>query len=200
MAFVLGAAFFAVAAYFGVLLASTIRTAGPFEDGPKPSEPPVLWLMVGFGVVGGLVTLHATSPAQLVLLAILCVVLAAVWCTDVRYGIVPDVFTLTPLAGLLLYALITRQWVIFVSALIPFIPFAIAAAMSGGRGMGWGDVKLAALGGAILGAQTATFAFAVSCLAAVLIAHLRGQRGAPIAFAPYLVAAIAVAMPLGTLI
>lgn len=200
MEFVLGATFFALAGFIGVRLASLIQIEEPFEDGPRPSEPPVVWLIAGCAVVGAIVTGHAASSSQVVLLGILCSVLTAVWCTDVRYGIVPDVFTLVPLAVILLYALFTKQWIIIVSAIIPFIPFAIAAALSRGRGMGWGDVKLVALGGAVLGAQTAVFAFALSCLVAVLIAYVRGQKSAPIAFAPYLVAAIASAMPLGTLI
>lgn len=197
MAFVLGAAFFAAAAYAGILLASLLRFER-FEDGPAPAQPPVLWLIGAAALIGGFVTLRA--PGDLVLLAALCGILAAICCTDIRYGIVPDVFTLLPLTALLAYAVVTRQWQIPISAAVPFIPFAIVAAISHGRGIGWGDVKLAALGGAVLGAPSATIAFTLSCFAAVAIAHLRGRRADPIAFAPYLAGAIAAALPLGTLV
>jgi prepilin signal peptidase PulO-like enzyme (type II secretory pathway) len=64
--------------------------------------------------------------------------------------------------------------------------------------MGWGDVKLAALGGAVLGGETALLAFAVGAVVAVLVAYRRGRQRQVIAFAPYLAAAIAVALPLAS--
>jgi prepilin signal peptidase PulO-like enzyme (type II secretory pathway) len=63
--------------------------------------------------------------------------------------------------------------------------------------MGWGDVKLAALGGAVLGAGAALIAFAAACLVAVGVAWARGRGAEPIAFAPYLVASIGAALLLG---
>lgn len=199
VAFALGAAFFAAAAYAGILAASLLRIES-LPDGPRPAQPPVLWIIAVSAIVGGFVTAHASSPGAIILLAGLCAILAAVCCTDMQYGIVPDVFTILPLTALLAYAVAARQWQIPVSAAVPFFPFAIVAAISRGKGIGWGDVKLAALGGAVLGAQTATVAFTLSCFAAVIVAHVRGRRGDPIAFAPYLAGAIAAAMPLGTVV
>jgi prepilin signal peptidase PulO-like enzyme (type II secretory pathway) len=66
--------------------------------------------------------------------------------------------------------------------------------------MGWGDVKLATLGGADLGLEASLVAFSLSCLAAAMYAYARGQKDVPIAFAPYLVAAIAIALPAATLL
>jgi prepilin signal peptidase PulO-like enzyme (type II secretory pathway) len=66
--------------------------------------------------------------------------------------------------------------------------------------LGWGDVKLAALGGAVLGAQVSVLVFAVASLAAVIVSRFRGvDKNEPIAFAPYLAAAIGVAIPIGSL-
>ena len=59
-------------------------------------------------------------------------------------------------------------------------------------------MKLAALGGAVLGAESATLALALACIVAALVAFARRQTRVPIAFAPYLAAAIAIAMPAGT--
>jgi prepilin signal peptidase PulO-like enzyme (type II secretory pathway) len=56
--------------------------------------------------------------------------------------------------------------------------------------MGWGDVKLAALGGALLGAQDATLAFLVAGGAAYVVAHRGKRAGKPIAFGPYLAVSI----------
>jgi prepilin signal peptidase PulO-like enzyme (type II secretory pathway) len=60
--------------------------------------------------------------------------------------------------------------------------------------MGWGDVKLVALGGAVLGIHAAVLAFAAACLIAVAVAALLKRRSEPIPFAPYLAVAIAVAL------
>ncbi len=195
MEIILGAIFFGLAGYVGVLLAGTLRYER-FEDGPAASEPPVPLILAGSAIVGSIVTAHAVTTLPIVILAIVICALAAVWCTDVRFGIVPDAFTLVPLGIILLLAFVQRRPGSFVSAALPLIPFAIAATVSKGRGMGWGDVKLAALGGAVLGAPIALVAFSVSCLAAVCYSFIRGRKGEPIAFAPFLAAAIGAAIPL----
>ena len=201
VAALLGAVFFAAAAYLGILLGSAVvGEAKPQADGPPPGRAPYAMMIAGSALIGAIVTAHASSPAQLVLIAIVCVALAAAWTADAACGIVPDVFTLGPLGLMLLVALWQHQWWMLISAAIPFLPFAAAAALSRGRGMGWGDVKLAALGSAVLGAQTATLALAVACLAAVVVSYLRGRARGPIAFAPYMAAAIAVAIPIGVVL
>ena len=60
--------------------------------------------------------------------------------------------------------------------------------------MGWGDVKLAALGGVALGWQPMIPFFAIACLVAAAIALFRRRKNEPIAFAPYLAGAIGVAL------
>ncbi len=197
MGIILGALFFGIAGFVGVLLAGTVK-AERFEDGPAPSQPPIPWILAGCAIVGALVAMHGDA-AQMAILALVVCALAAIWCTDVRFGIIPDAFTLGPLAIILFIALLRQQPWPFIYAAAAFVPFAITAAVSKGRGMGWGDVKLAALGGAILGAQLALIAFSGGCLAAVFYAFIRGRQTQPIAFGPYLACAIAVAIPLGAL-
>jgi prepilin signal peptidase PulO-like enzyme (type II secretory pathway) len=194
----LGALFFAAAGYLGALLGSTFaERITPFADGPPQENAPVLILIIACGALGAIITPHAAAQSQLLLIALVCVALVAIWVTDARRGIVPDAFTLGPLAIMLTVALWQHQWWLFVSAVVPFVPFAIAALLSRGRGMGWGDVKLVALGGAILGAQLSVLAFALACLAAVGINYARGRKHGAIAFAPYLASAIGIAIPLG---
>ncbi len=200
MAYILGAIFFAIAAYVGVQLAGLMRIEERFADGPPPAEPRIAVLLAAAALAGAALTAHATSPVQVVIAALLCVALTAIWCTDVRYGIVPDVFTLTPLAVVFLVASLRHEWIVFASAAVPFVAFAIAALISHGRGMGWGDVKLATLGGAVLGLEASLVAFSLSCLAAALWAYARGKRDIPIAFAPYLIVAIAATIPTTTVL
>ena len=66
--------------------------------------------------------------------------------------------------------------------------------LSKGRGLGWGDVKLVALGAAVLGLRTSVLAFSAACLLAVAIAVVRRRRHEPIAFAPYLAGSMTVAL------
>jgi prepilin signal peptidase PulO-like enzyme (type II secretory pathway) len=60
--------------------------------------------------------------------------------------------------------------------------------------MGWGDVKLAALGGIALGLQPIIPFLASACLVAAAVAFFRRRKHEPIAFAPYLAGAIGVAL------
>jgi prepilin signal peptidase PulO-like enzyme (type II secretory pathway) len=200
VATLLGAFFFAAAGVVGALLGITFAERLESLDGaPPPQRTPIPLLIAGCALVGALITAHTFSPAQLVVLAIVCVALVAIWIVDARRGIVPDAFTLGPLGIILLVAIWQHEWQFFISAAIPFVPFAIAAMLSKGRGMGWGDVKLVALGGAVLGAQWAIIAFAVACFAAVVMCYARGKQRGPIAFAPYLTAAIGAAIPMAVL-
>lgn len=200
IATLLGAFFFAAAGVVGALLGVTFADRTPrLPDGPPPQSAPVPLLVLGCAIIGALITVRAFSPAQLVVLAIVCLALVAIWIVDARRGIVPDVFTLGPLAIILLVAMWQHEWRYLAAAVIPFVPFAAGALMSKGRGMGWGDVKLVALGGAVLGVEWGLVACMAACLAAVGVCYLRGWHRGPIAFAPYLTAAIGAAIPLAVL-
>ena len=169
----------------------------PADDGPRSGRPPYAVLVGGSAVVGGLLLATGTTPLQLGTAAIVLFALVACWCSDTTCGIVPDVFTLAPLAALLLFAFAQREWGVAFSASIPFAPFAAAALFSRGYGMGWGDAKLAALAGAAIGAPLAVVSLCGACIAAAIGYRLARKRHRPIAFAPYIAAATAIALPLG---
>ncbi|HEY8297716.1 MAG TPA: prepilin peptidase [Candidatus Baltobacteraceae bacterium] len=189
------ALFFGTLGFVGTALAGKICARLPrLENAPPAGKAPVPWIVGGAALLGALVALHGAPPQQVFLLGIVTLALAGVWCADTEYGIVPDVFTLGPLAAILLVAILMHQWWIVLSAFVPFVPFALAAVLSKGHGMGWGDVKLVALGGALLGMQLSIVAFMAACVAAVVVARFARVRSGPIAFAPYLVAAIGVSL------
>jgi prepilin signal peptidase PulO-like enzyme (type II secretory pathway) len=192
---ILGAMFFGLASYVGILLAGTV-SAAPFDDGPPPAEPPVQWIIAGAALVGAFAADRTGTAQNIVIQAIVICALSAIWCTDVRYGLVPDAFTLVPLAIVLGIAVFQHNPWPIASAIIAFVPFAVLAFFSKGYGMGWGDVKLAALGGAVLGGETALVAFAAGAVVAVVYAYLRGRPKRVMAFAPYLAGAIGIALPL----
>lgn len=198
MLLVIGALWFGMAALAGVVLAELLPVTH-FPDGPPPKEPPVLWMIAGCAAIGAIETAHNVALPQMILLGVVIACLCALWCTDARSGIIPDVFTLGPLAAVLVVSVAQREWHLVVSAAVAFAPFALAAAITKGTGMGWGDVKVAALGGALLGWQTAIVVFALACAIAAATALLRGRRRIPIALGPYLAGAIIAGIPMGFL-
>lgn len=198
IAAILGAIFFAAAGYAGAVLGLTlVERIDPLDGAPESGHAPIVALVAACAIIGAIVTTHTVLQLQFLLIAVICAALVAIWVADVKRGIVPDALTLGPLALLALVAVWQHQWAFFISVAAPFIPFAIAATLSRGRGMGWGDVKLVALGGGVLGAQAAFLAFALACIVAVIVSFARGRRSGPIAFAPYLAAAIGLAIPIG---
>lgn len=193
----IGAIVFAAAAACGIAAANAMLSKlHRFDDAPPAVDFPPAALIIGAAVVGAAMGVRTPPLVLLIVTAVVIVGLVAAWSCDAKTGIIPDVFTLAPLALVVIFGLVQQQWMVLVSAAILFIPFALLAFISKGRGMGWGDAKLAALGGALLGVSTATVAFVLASFVAALAAWLKyRKRNAPIAMGPYLVAAIAAALP-----
>jgi len=183
-------ALLASAALAGVLAAGFLASREQrFDDGPPPRDLQPAWAL-GVMLVLGITLLfrHATTM-QFALVALAAVPLIAAWYVDAKTGIVPDWCTLLPLAVVAIIVWRTGHWVGLFSALIVFVPFAATALLSKGRGMGWGDVKLATFSASLIGMTAALPAFAVACLVATTVAYRRDRGATPIAFAPYLVLA-----------
>lgn len=203
-ALALGALFFGLAAYGGSLAGlSYAQRVAPVEDGPAARRAPLVAIVALAAALGGIEAwqayAHGFALPALPLEALVCAALAAVCVTDFRRGIVPDVFSLGALTVVLSVSAAQHQWWALLSAGAAAVPFALFAAFTRGRGLGWGDVKLAALGGAVLGAQLAIAAFALACFAAAAWSYARRKHREPVAFAPYLAAAIGAAIPMGIL-
>jgi prepilin signal peptidase PulO-like enzyme (type II secretory pathway) len=199
IAVLLWCAVFAGAGALGIFVARYV-CAGltPASDGPPPGMVSTRLLVVGNALLGALAALRGLPPTALAVVALVCAVLSAIWVADVTLGIIPDVFTLAPLGAVLLAAALTGHWEVLIAAVVPALPFAVLAWRSGGMGLGWGDVKLAALGGPLIGMQGALMAFALGCAVAVVVARMRGLGGKPVAFGPYLATAIALPLVLLT--
>lgn len=190
-----GAIIFGCAGFCGVVLPRVVWSKfPPLEDSPPAHAVHSAAVIAGAALFGIILALRATPVAQMGLSALICVPLAAAWYSDTLRGVIPDFFTLGPLGIVAAYVIITHSWWIALSAVVPFVPFAIAAACSKGRGMGWGDVKFVALGGAIVGMQASLLVFALACFAATAVSVIRDRGKSPVAFGPYLVAAVILAM------
>jgi leader peptidase (prepilin peptidase) / N-methyltransferase len=160
-------------------------------DAPPRGEAPMRYLMVAAALLGAVCTFRGASAENLAIVAVMVGVLTAIWCVDATNGIIPDALTIIPLAGLLIAGVLTGHAYVLLAAAVPALPFSFIAWRTKGLGLGWGDVKLAALGGALLGMQMAILAFALAALAAVVIARVQRRSTQAVAFGPYLVAAIA---------
>jgi prepilin signal peptidase PulO-like enzyme (type II secretory pathway) len=196
---ILGAAvFFGCIAFIAVHVSRGVCVGlTPLADGPAPGTPPSALLVAASALLGGLMLVRDASALQIAMAAIVVFALVACWCSDMHCGLVPDSFTLAPLAAVLLLAFVQRDWGIALSAFVPFALFAVAALLTRGYGMGWGDVKLVALSGAALGAPLALLTLAGACVAAFIGHRVAGPERGVIAFAPYIAAATAIALPLG---
>ena len=198
-----GALLFASAGIAGVIAASALcsRIEG-YEDGPQRGTPPVIALIAGAALIGAIAGAHAGPHADIGRLGLLAVVtgaFVAAWYCDVARGVIPDVLSIGPLAFMGVLTFVWHDPRMLISALVVFVPFAIAAYLSRGRGMGWGDVKLAAVAGAMLGAANALLALALAAFASVVATKLQRRTPAPVAFAPYLIGATALFIGLTTL-
>ena len=183
---------FAAAGWTGVVLAELLcagRTSNP--DGPEPIRFERWHLVVAAGCIGIAVAARTPSLPQMGIGIIAVGSLAGCAAADLTCGMLPDVLTLGPMLAVFGFALAAHNWLPAAGAIFVFLPFAAAAIFSRGHGMGWGDVKLATFGGALLGARDATVALCAAGMAAFFIARRSGLRGKPIAFGPYLAASIA---------
>jgi prepilin signal peptidase PulO-like enzyme (type II secretory pathway) len=199
IAILLATAAFALAAVLG--LAAARNVCGPIAeslpDGPVPGIVPERVLVIGAAVLGAAAAYRGLPLAGMAIVWLACGLLTAIWASDVVRGIIPDMFTLVPLGAIMLAAALAGHWEVVLAGVVPALPFAFLAWRSGGIGLGWGDVKLAMLGGPLIGMQHALMAFALGCLAAVVVARIRKVSHQPIPFAPYLVSAIALPLAFG---
>ncbi|HZO95183.1 MAG TPA: prepilin peptidase [Candidatus Baltobacteraceae bacterium] len=194
---VFGSVLFACLASAATIAAGLVtQNVTPFDDGPPPGRPPSAILIVAATAIGAVLGLHGLTTADLAAAAFGTAFLVACWCADVRAGIVPDLFTLLPLGAILATQLAHGAFPILLSVLVPALPFAAGALLSKGRGIGWGDVKLAALGGAMVGLTDAIVAMGFASLVCGLSAKFVAKRGGAVAFAPFLTGAIGLALVL----
>jgi prepilin signal peptidase PulO-like enzyme (type II secretory pathway) len=169
----------------------------PFVDGPPVIAVRPWAVAIAAACTGTAIALRHPAPSDAAVAALVLLALAACTVSDLTLGIVPDLFTLPPLGAMVIIGAAGHDFAPLIWAAAVGIPFALLAWISGGYGMGWGDVKLAAFGGAILGPHGSLPAITIACFAAVVASRVPALRGRPIAFAPYLAGAIGAVMALG---
>jgi prepilin signal peptidase PulO-like enzyme (type II secretory pathway) len=112
--------------------------------------------------------------------------------TDAQTGYILDLVTIPALAAVLLFSFAAGTSAsAFGGATAASVALGSVYAITLGRGLGLGDVKLAACIGAVLGARDALTALGVAFIAGGIYAGFvlitrRGRRGDAVHFAPYL--------------
>jgi prepilin signal peptidase PulO-like enzyme (type II secretory pathway) len=123
--------------------------------------------------------------------------------TDAATGYVFDCVTLPSLAFILMLSICEHQFrTAFLGCSVGFCSLLLLYALSAGRGIGLGDVKLAGCLGAALGGRNTLIGLGLAFVAggayaAFLLLTGRARFGDTVRFAPYLTGGMIVAMFLG---
>jgi hypothetical protein len=132
---------------------------------------------------------RGTDWSALATVAIIDVLLIALWQTATRAHKVPNILIAIPIAAIALGAVVQHDWSLALGALLPFGLFAAVVLLTRTkRGLDWEDAKIAALVGGLVGTQGAIVALSSACVAAAASAWLVQKRD-PIALVPYMLAA-----------
>jgi hypothetical protein len=190
------AAIFGCSAYLALNSAAAIYgKVEPVRGGAKPGAREATVSIVVATIFGGTLAARGTPLVDLAVADVVIVGLSgAIW-TDRTRGTVADWFTLPPL-GLVLGLAAFRGSIVAtaLAATLVTLPFAVAALVSKGKGLSFGDVTIVAIGAAVMDAQTAIIVYAAVCFIACAVAVARRRQTEPFAISPYLAAAIAVGL------
>lgn len=129
----------------------------------------------------------------------LATVLIAIFLSDLFYWTIPDQITFPAIIIFLVWNIIQAQWFLVLAGLSGLIFFLLLVFITKGKGMGLGDVKLAALMGLFLGFSKLIVALYLAfltgaILGAILILTKRKKMGSRIPFGPFLVLAAFIAL------
>ena len=145
-----------------------------------------MWLLTGLLLWG--------DWGRMVLYCLLFPLLTAVALIDWRTFEIPNGLSIAILVlGVAQVILDRENWPLYVIGLFAVsLLFLLLWFLTGGRGLGLGDVKLMAAAGLLLGWQRILLAMIIGSLAGVIIHLIRMRRGAgkKLAFGPYLSAGI----------
>jgi leader peptidase (prepilin peptidase)/N-methyltransferase len=156
----------------------------------------VLVLIFKFEILSLFLTFDFENILEVFLYLILVWSLVVIFFIDLEHQIIPDEIVFPVIALFLFFSLITNYQLLITNylpaALGAFMFLFVVWAITRGRGMGFGDVKLAFLMGLCLGSPGIIIAFYIAFLTgamigAILILVKKVKFGQPIAFGPFLV-------------
>jgi len=117
--------------------------------------------------------------------------LIAIFFIDLEHQIIPDKIVLPLIIIFTIYAILTADYWLLLSAAGAFLFLFLIWLATKGKGMGFGDVKLAFLMGLVLGFPNIILAFYIAfltgaALGIILILGRKAKFGKPIPFGPFL--------------
>jgi len=148
---------------------------------------------------------HQLGWFSLPYLLFLASIFIAIFVVDFEHQVIPDSFVFllftVSLLALLIFPNSSFYFQIFLGFLSSFF-FLLLYAVTKGKGMGLGDVKLVLAGGVILGATQTFFWITTSFIIGgvvglILILFKKARFGKPIAFGPFLVSSFFLTVLLG---
>jgi leader peptidase (prepilin peptidase)/N-methyltransferase len=178
----------------------------------------LLWIELATGVIFALLYWHYGLSPELGVMAFYACLFIVIFVIDLEHGLILNKIVYPTMVVALLLSLIPQSWLAQTIWLTPVIRPGIASAALGGvvgfaifllialvsrGGMGWGDVKLAALIGLATGFPLVFVALIMGAIlggivaVALLIARKRGRREM-IPFGPFLAVAAMVTLLWGT--
>jgi len=158
---------------------------------------PIVELLTGILFVVAFIYLPALSLTVKILQLALISALIVIFFADLKYHIIPDQMLIAAgLVGLIIFAFQDNNFSMilfrFVEGLLVAIPIYLIYAISSGRAMGFGDVKLAYVLGLIFGVQKGLaalyIAFVVGAIVGLyLILSKKKKLKSKIAFGPFII-------------
>lgn len=169
----------------------------PLEGAPPEGPVPFIVVPLFFGLVAAVVAQRSGALLEIVAALALLAVLAASWTSDARRGLILDAFTLPGMAVMGMLCLCLHEIHPLIAGGVVGVVLGVVAFTSKGRGLGWGDVKLAALGTSVVGLPIGVVTLCVACVAVSGYALVIRRSKEPVAFAPFLSVcyALAIAFP-----
>ena len=171
-------------------LAIVLGDAAVPAEGSAPPDVRARWIAIALTALEGVwLGWRGTDWSALATVAIIDVLLIAIWQTVTRAHRVPNLLFALPLGAIALGAIVQRDWSLALGAVLPFALFAAVVLLTRTKnGLDWEDAKMAALVGALVGTQGAILALSGACIAAAAGAWL-GKSREPVALVPYMLAA-----------
>ena len=181
---------FALAAFCGAKISEALPDPNP----PQATRPTAFsWTSAPLlaGIVGIGLRIRGLDSQGIAIACALSLLLTACARDEITRGKIRPLLLYTPLAAVLLAALMILNWSVLLGGLTGFLPFTLAIYATKGKGFSWDDAVLAGIGGMVLGMQNALLVLTSACLLAAALAKFRKKTAEPITFGPYLIVATA---------
>lgn len=171
---------------------------------------PIIELLAAIGFV---VIFHYFATSQiglftLVVCILMFTLLLTIFVIDLEHQIIPDPLTFIGIAVYFLYLIISNQQTVLASLLSGLLGATFLLSIylvTGGKGMGLGDVKFAILGGLIVGIKVLPYwlltSFIVGAIIGIFLIFIgKAKMQTKIAFGPFLILGMGITIFLGNYI